>query len=350
MTNDDIRKLSDQERAAIRAAADLEAAVHYTKKIQNEADAALLAAEKTRQDMKADGSILRRCWTGITQIIQLLVGIGGLVGGYLVARVQYGDENAKLTKREEEVKKTEQVQKEFEKNKKLMEQEGDLAQREMKVAAGETKIAKAEHAEMDKALEAKKTQLAGREKELKGKLEKIEDANRVSDGLLKRINELEDKLVDVGKLVAQKKPQEAEKVAKAAVTPLPTSGIAADVLHTEVGKLFDTSAKIRGDAYDRLTSKQYRTESALPGVLIEVGREQLEKYQPLMTKPNDAEALSLRRGLENVIVTLRDISRSVTQIQGTKESIVAFAQEVSVLSYGAGQEAASLLKWINTHR
>lgn len=82
--------------------------------------------------------------------------------------------------------------------------------------------------------------------------------------------------------------------------------------------LFSTVARERLNAYEQITSAKYRTYKVLPLWLLQDAQVRLNEVRALGEQPglNPAQRkerqMLLRRGLENVTVSLRDMSRSST--------------------------------------
>jgi hypothetical protein len=119
----------------------------------------------------------------------------------------------------------------------------------------------------------------------------------------------------------------------------------------QVMKLFDPNAAVRGNAYKAFTTGNDRSKQALLDALLAVGRSQSAELRKLDGNSTDprikAEVSRLRRGLENVVVTIRDMSRSVSKVPpANREKVLAFAEELISLSFGVGEEAGSLKRWL----
>lgn len=114
----------------------------------------------------------------------------------------------------------------------------------------------------------------------------------------------------------------------------------------EVEKLFDANAGKRGQAYKDLTAGKDRTSQALLDALLEVGETKFQRLEKLPSEAKDELPL-LKRGLENVLVTLRDISRTVTKLpEPNRNKVLDFANKLKLSSHGFEKEATSLIDWL----
>jgi len=60
------------------------------------------------------------------------------------------------------------------------------------------------------------------------------------------------------------------------------------------------------------------------------------------------KAILLRRGLENVVVTLRDMSRSVTKRDPqNRAELTTLADSLAEIQFGVGEEAKKFKAWLN---
>lgn len=115
-----------------------------------------------------------------------------------------------------------------------------------------------------------------------------------------------------------------------------TKQVAVTALNARIEKLvaglFDPSSAIRQSSYAQLTSGAWRTNSDVVTPLLTMGR---------ASRDNE-------NGLYNTVVTLKDLSRTVTQPR--KVEIDAFCAEISPVGTRIAQQCAGLRTWLNTSR
>jgi hypothetical protein len=99
-----------------------------------------------------------------------------------------------------------------------------------------------------------------------------------------------------------------------------------------VAGLFDTSPATRQNAYSQLTSSAWRANPDVLGPLLNMARSRRDN----------------ENGLYNTVVTLKDLSRAVTNPR--KAEINALCSEITSGRPRIAQQCANLQKWIDTRR
>lgn len=179
------------------------------------------------------------------------------------------------------------------------------------------------------------------------------------EGQTTAVRENYDKLSTELAKLQEKKPVLANQVAQvlgkdsiSAITLNPPPDLSAaeltrqtDDYRKEVENLFDPLASVRGATYSKLTTEKSRFDPPLLEALLEVGgKKVLELQRPDIS---DTEAVALRRGVDNVVVTIRDMSRSVTKTPPkNKQRLIEFAQSLIDSNLGVAKEAQSLKDWL----
>lgn len=353
-------------------AAKLAAALPQTKEeaeiasITAAAIAGLATANKTRVEMidnRSTGTRVQR-WVqfavGVVGLSGTLAGVAGTIYYWEKFRTEekaLGEKRLELGKAESQLvgleEKKETAQKHIASAKELREA------LDLKVEMTQTKLVPLEKELADRLVELEKAREQGTQQS-----EKTKEIIDQRDQVQKELADLRAALEDVKKA----KPREFAVVAAESTSVAEAAGggggrspasVDDDAARAEVTPLvedlFSQQPGLRGNAYRKLTSAMYRTTKVLPEVLLRTGRQKLQEYSNLEsvsdTPERRKEQFRLRRGLENTAVTLRDISRSVTQEpEERKDDVLKFAAELLAVGYGTKEEAESLQKWIRSPR
>ena len=86
----------------------------------------------------------------------------------------------------------------------------------------------------------------------------------------------------------------------------------------------------RGRAYDQITKSAWRTDAALAGAILDAA----------------AERFDFKRGIDNAVVALRDMSRQATQDPSVQGRIIAFASRVKKEYPDLDEDTDSLIRWV----
>lgn len=351
--------------------------------LEAEAFVSLATAEKTRMEIGDAVSTSTR----LQRWIQFSVGIVGFTGtiagaiGTLYFMEQYHEREAAIELKEENLKKAEAdleaeveiVKKqgaELEKVKEERDRIRDNIRFSLEIDEAlnlENQRTKNELKQQSADIDQKNnqiTQISNKLLELKAQQEeeedKLEDTKTRSETLATQYDQLREAIDNLPKktlnaIAAEKNidPDLERVIAEALRNPKVPQVPPAELneFSAKAEKLFDPKPGVRGAMYTELTTGKDRTSQALLNALLQLGA---AKYEELKTcdlnsiDPEEKKKVALlRRGLENVVVTIRDMSRTVTKKpQENREKVLAFARELEVHSYGVGEEAASLRKWL----
>lgn len=95
--------------------------------------------------------------------------------------------------------------------------------------------------------------------------------------------------------------------------------------------LFNPSdGKARGRAYDQIAHSAWRTDIALADAILKAANEHFD----------------FKRGINNAVVALRDMSRQATQDPSVQGRILEFADKVKKTYPELDQDTDSLIKWV----
>jgi DNA repair exonuclease SbcCD ATPase subunit len=333
----------------------------------------LAQADKTQEEI-LDG---RRRTTRLQRWMQFAVGMVGLTGtiggafGTLYFMREFEEKRRALEQQERKVTADARENAEFKSNVASVEMKAEAAKIifEANTLMNQVRGEKAEEEKRKSAqeigqLQSRKEALAKQNADLESQNADLESQKKERETQIAARRKEWEELTTALEALPVAKKKELEKVvgpdsklavvANSSAGRTPVSGNSeAEItqLSKEVERLFSSSQADRGSAYQKFIKDPMRSNPALPFALVRIGTEKLNRYKTIVGGPDTSatkdEALLLRRGLENVVVSLRDISRKVTkEPTEARTEILAFVAALSGIGYGAEEESKTLKKWI----
>ena len=318
--------------------------------------ASLVTAEKIRgevSDSKSNETIRRKRLEHFMNKLGISVSLLGIAGTIsfgidsLRTNIELNAKTAQLSgidKREQEAKRATEVADQY---RKAVELESKQASDQKEKAILEKTAAEGAAAEAESRVKVAEERIAL----LKKQDEAIREANAMRNEALEKLDvETKRKLAQ---LLGADNPVVVTSGFKLGRNPANADEEAEIVrLTPRVMDLFSPDGTRRGIAYDVLTNGKERTNPSLVAALLRTAGKKMEDYNAInpanSTQDEKSKLVLLRRGFENVVVTLRDMSRTVTkQKPESKEAIRDFAGSLLVLGGGVKEEAEKLLKWLD---
>jgi|GEM_PF-2825127 len=332
-----------------------------TAKVTAEAFVHLAEAEKIREEMR-DAATMR---TQVQRWVQFAVGVVGLTGtiagafGTFFFMQEMEEKRAELEQQEKIVADQKKQLVNLDRLEADAKKSIEVSERLKKALTTENEVAEAELKQKAESLKTAEVELARKKADIEASDQDIKDKRAIADSL----REQNDKFRDAIARLNEKTKGEIEKqlgtdsalVASVTSRPPtanpPTAGADTGSFVPRVERLFASDAKTRGNAYNDLTTSKDRFDPRLGQALLQVGRAKLDEYKSISPQTQvQAERdrlATLRRGLENVVVTIRDISRQVTKREGARQEFLRLADDLIKLEGGVSEEAQSLRDWLN---